>query len=30
MVGDYGCFELDDDYGVEMQYTSAAPSTSST
>jgi len=30
MVSDYGCFELDDLYGVEMQYTSVAPSTSST
>lgn len=30
MVTDYGVFELDDDYGVEMQYTSAAPSTTST
>jgi hypothetical protein len=30
MVTDYGCFELDDGYGVEAQYSSAAPSTSST
>jgi hypothetical protein len=30
MVSDYGCFELDDDYGVEAQYSSATPSTSST
>ena len=30
MVTDYGVFELDDNYGVEMQYSSAAPSTSST
>jgi len=30
MVTDYGVFELDDNYGVEMQYTSATPSTSST
>jgi hypothetical protein len=30
MVTDYGCFELDDDYGVEAQYSSATPSTSST
>lgn len=30
LVTDYGCFELDDSYGVEMQYTSVAPSTSST
>ena len=30
IVSDYGSFELDDAYGVEMQYTSAAPSTSST
>ena len=30
MVTDYGVFELDDNYGVEMQYTSTAPSTSST
>jgi hypothetical protein len=30
MVSDYGCFELDDDYGIEMQYLSSAPSTSST
>ena len=30
MVTDYGCFELDDNYGVEMQYTSVAVSTSST
>ena len=30
MVSDYGVFELDDNYGVEMQYSSSAPSTSST
>lgn len=30
MVTDYGVFELDDDYGVEMQYDATAPSTSST
>jgi hypothetical protein len=30
LVSDYGCFELDDDYGVEAQYTSAVPSTTST
>ena len=30
MVTDYGVFELDDGYGVEMQYTSVAPATSST
>jgi hypothetical protein len=30
MVSDYGCFELDDDYGVEAQYDSSAPSTTST
>lgn len=30
MVGDYGAFELDDGYGVEMQYSAAVPSTTST
>lgn len=30
LVSDYGCFELDDEYGVEAQYSSSAPSTSST
>jgi hypothetical protein len=30
MVSDYGCFELDDGYGVEAQYSSSAPSTTST
>tara|TARA_Y100000310_G_C20703453_1_gene832260 strand:- start:14198 stop:15052 length:855 start_codon:yes stop_codon:yes gene_type:complete len=30
MVSDYGAFELDDTYGVEMQYTAAVPSTTST
>ena len=30
MISDYGCFELDDDYGLEMHYLSSAPSTSST
>ncbi|KKN73869.1 hypothetical protein LCGC14_0396710 [marine sediment metagenome] len=30
MVSDYGAFELDDGYGVEMQYTASIPSTTST
>lgn len=30
VVSDYGVFELDDGYGIEAQYNSAAPSTTST
>ncbi len=30
LVTDYACYEIDDTQGVEMQYTSVAPSTSST
>ncbi len=30
MVTDYGVFELDDNYGIEMQYSAAVPSTTTT